>query len=79
MRRMRGDDRQPDSMFSDVSAEPRVSKDHPLRAIRAVVDDVLREMSREFDGLCDTVGRQSIPPERLLRGQLRQIPLLDSE
>ena len=51
MRRMRGDDRQPDSMFSYVFAEQRVLKDHPLRAIRAVVDDVLREMSREFDGL----------------------------
>ena len=33
MRRMRGDDRQPDSMFSYVSAEQRVPKDHPLRAI----------------------------------------------
>ena len=79
MRRMRGDDRQPDSMFSDVSAEPRVPKDHPLRAIRAVVDDVLREMSREFDGLYATVGRPSIPPERLLRAQLLQIDSIRSE
>jgi transposase len=60
-------------MFSYVSAEQRVPKDHPLRAIRAVVDDVLREMSREFDGLYATVGRLSIPPERLLRVQLLQI------
>jgi hypothetical protein len=73
MRRMRGDDRQPNSMFSYVSAEQRVPKDHPLRAIRAVVDDVLRGMSREFDGLYATVGRPSIPPERLLRAQLLQI------
>ncbi len=48
---MRGDDRQPDAMFSYVSAEQRVPPDHPLRAIRALVDDVLRDMSREFDGL----------------------------
>ena len=47
--------------------------DHPLRAIRAVVDDVLRNMSREFDGLYARVGRPSIPPERLLRAQLLQI------
>jgi transposase len=33
-----------------VSAEERVPKDHPLRAIRTLVDEVLREMSREFDG-----------------------------
>src|SRR3990170_2758669 len=70
---MRGDDRQPDAMFSYVSAEQRVPQDHPLRAIRALVDDVLRAMSREFDGLYARVGRPSIPPERLLRAQLLQI------
>src|SRR6476646_3116367 len=70
---MRGDDRQPDAMFSYVSAEQRVPKDHPLRAIRTLVDDVLRDMSREFDGLYAVTGRPSIPPERLLRAQLLQI------
>jgi len=34
---------------------------------------VLRDMSREFDGLYARVGRPSIPPERLLRAQLLQI------
>jgi transposase len=70
---MRGDDRQPDAMFSYVSAEQRVPQDHPLRAIRALVDAVLRDMSSEFDGLYARVGRPSIPPERLLRAQLLQI------
>jgi transposase len=60
-------------MFSYVSAEQRVPKEHPLRAIRALVDEVLRDMSREFDGLYARVGRPSIPPERLLRAQLLQI------
>lgn len=60
-------------MFSYVSAEQRVPKDHPLRAVRTLVDAVLREMSREFDGLYAVVGRPSIPPERLLRAQLLQI------
>jgi transposase len=73
MARMRGDDRQPDAMFSYVSAEQRVPQTHPLRAIRGLVDDVLREMSREFDGLYSRIGRPSIPPERLLRAQLLQI------
>jgi transposase len=70
---MRGDDEQPDSMFSYVSPEQRVPKDHPLRAIRQLVDEILREMSRDFDKLYASVGRPSIPPERLLRAQLLQI------
>ena len=60
-------------MFSYISAEQRVPSDHPFRAVRRLVDDVLREMSREFDGLYATVGRPSVPPERLLRAQLLQI------
>lgn len=70
---MRGDDRDPESMFSYVSPEQRIPKDHPLRAIRALVDDVLGDMSREFDGLYAAIGRPSVPPERLLRAQLLQI------
>src|SRR4029453_10184702 len=50
-----------------------IPKDHPLRAIRALVDDVLGDMSREFDGLYALTGRPSIPPERLLRALLLQI------
>lgn len=70
---MRGDDRQPTSMFSYVSAEDRVPADHPLRPIRALVDEILRDMSRDFDGLYARVGRPSIPPERSLRAQLLQL------
>jgi transposase len=70
---MRGDHREPDSMFSYVSPEQRIPKQHPLRAIRALVDAVLGDMSREFDRLYATTGRPSIPPERLLRAQLLQI------
>jgi transposase len=70
---MRGDDQQPDSMFSYVSPEQRVPKDHPLRAIRELVDDILHELSRDFDLLYAKAGRPSIPPERLLRVQLLQI------
>jgi transposase len=60
-------------MFSYVSAEERVPKDHPLRPIRTLVDEILRDMSRDFDGLYARVGRPSIPPERLLRAQLLQL------
>lgn len=57
MARTRGDDGQPDAMFSYLSAEPRVRADHPSQAIpRVGEDDPLRDMSREYDGLCAHVG-----------------------
>lgn len=70
---MRGDDAQPESMFSYVSTEQRIPPDHPLRAVRTLVDEILRDMSREFDGLYAKDGRPSVPPERLLRAQLLQV------
>jgi transposase len=73
MRSMRGDDREPDSMFRCVSTEQRIPKEHSLRAIRVLVDDVLRDMSCEFDRLYAAIGGPSVPPERLLRAQLLQI------
>jgi hypothetical protein len=41
-----------------------VRKDHPLHVIRAMVDEVLTQLSRQFDTLYDRVGRPSIPPEK---------------
>ena len=38
-------------MFSYLSPEERVRKDHPLRAVRAMTDEILREMSPVFDGM----------------------------
>jgi transposase len=70
---MRGDDQPPDSMFSYVIPEHRIPPDHPLRGIRHLVDEILREMSPDFAKLYAKVGRPSIPPERLLRAQLLQI------
>jgi transposase len=60
-------------MFSYVSAEERIPADHPLRAIRALVDEILRDMSRDFSRLYATTGRPSVPPEQLLRALLLQI------
>src|SRR5262249_10564066 len=67
---MRGDDQQQSGMFSYVSLEERVPQDHPLRAIRKSVDEVLRSMAKDFDGLYAKTGRPSVPPERLLRAVL---------
>ena len=60
-------------MFSYVAARAARAAGSAATAIRRLVDEVLRDMSREFDGLYARVGRLSIPPERLLRVQLLQI------
>ena len=70
---MRGDDRQQGAMFSYVSPEQRVPADHPLRPIRQMVDEVLKELSPRFDRMYAQMGRPSIAPEKLLRALLLQI------
>lgn len=46
---MRGADNQQSEMLSYVSPEMRVRKNHPLRAIRAKVDEVLMRLSPRLD------------------------------
>ena len=69
---MRGPDEQTAHMFSYVSPDARVRADHPLRAIRLMTDQVLRELSPRFDRMYSDMGRPSIPPEQLLRALLLQ-------
>jgi transposase len=70
---MRGNDRQQADMYSYLSPEERVREDHPLRRIRAMADQALKNMSERFDGMYAKTGRPSIPPEKLLRAQLIQM------
>jgi transposase len=70
---MRGDDQQQQAMFSYLSPEQRVPQDHPLRAIRSMVDEVLRDLSPTFDTIYAKEGRPSVPPEQLLRALLLQV------
>jgi transposase len=70
---MRGVDHQQSQIFSYLSPETRVRKDHPLRPIRLMVDEVLAQLSRRFDSMYASAGRPSIPPEKLLRAQLLQM------
>jgi transposase len=69
---MRGSDAVAGSLFSYVDLEKRVRADHPLRMIRGIVNATLAAMSAEFDALYAPDGRESIPPERLLRALLLQ-------
>src|SRR6516225_10529228 len=70
---MRGTDHEQSHVFSYLSPESRVRKDHPLRAIRTMVDEVLSRLSPQFDRMYASEGRPSIAPEKLLRAQVLQM------
>ena len=59
---MRGMDRQTGKLFSYASPESRlVPQDHPLRAIRLLVNAALDRLSRAFAELYSDAGRPSGP------------------
>jgi transposase len=70
---MRGADQKQGSIYSYVSMERRIRKDHPLRKIRELVDGALGRMERELDAMYARRGRPSVAPERLLRAQLLMV------
>jgi transposase len=70
---MRGDDQQQSGVFSYITAEERVPQTHPLRAMRKMVDEALKELSPRFAELYAKRGRPSIAPEKLLRALLLQV------
>ncbi len=70
---MRGFDSKSEALFTYVTPESFVPKDHPLRAIRKMADEALTGMDKLFDSMYATTGRSSIPPEKLLKAQLLMI------
>jgi transposase len=60
------------NMFSLLSPESVVPRNHPLRAIRKLLDAALRDLSPLFDEMYAEMGRPSIPPERLLKAKVLQ-------
>ena len=69
---MRGQDGRIGSLFSYMDLEQRIRSDHPLRTIRALVDEALSSLNGRFGELYSEIGRPSIPPEQLLRAMLLQ-------
>ena len=69
---MRGEDEKQTEMFSYVSIEARVPREHPLRHIRSMMDRALEQLWAHFAALYSRTGRPSIAPERLLRALLLQ-------
>ena len=69
---MRGVDVTQESMFSYMTVSKFVPPEHPLRPIREIVNMALREMDETFAAMYADTGRDSIPPEQLLRGLILQ-------
>lgn len=67
---MRGSNERQVSMLLDVTTESLVPQNHPIRRIRVVVDDLLRELSPVLTAMYAQRGRPSIPPEQLLKATL---------
>jgi len=67
---MRGDEAKQGFMFSYVSPETRVPKNHPLRQVKSLAEEALKKLSPIFDKMYSHTGRPSIPPETLLKSQL---------
>ena len=70
---MRGEDIIQESLFTTVHLDAFVPSDHPLRPIRRLIDQAMARLNWLFDGIYADGGRQSIPPERLIRAQLLQV------
>lgn len=69
---MRGGDVTQESMFSYMTVSKFVPPEHPLRAIREIVNTALRAMDETFAAMYADSGRDSIAPEQLLRGLILQ-------
>jgi transposase len=70
---MRAEDQQQQAMFSYISPEARVAKNHPLRPIRIMLDKPLDDLAPLFKEMYSHTRRTSIPPEQLQRALLRQV------
>ena len=67
---MRGETERQANIFLAVTPDTFVPEDHPLRRIKALVDECLQQLSPRFEAMYAKGGRPSIPPEHLLKGSL---------
>jgi transposase len=67
---MRGKPEQQLAMLTSLSTEDLIPKDHPIRRIRKVVDEVLVELDSDFEAMYSRIGRPSVPPEQLLKATI---------
>lgn len=67
---MRGEEKKQTSMLVLRSPEDFVPKQHPIRRIKKMADEILRSLSPMLQGMYAEGGRPSIPPERLLKATI---------
>lgn len=72
MATMRGKSTSQTSFVSLIDVEALIAPNHPIRRIKALVDEVLRGMDTHFDEMYQESGRPSIPPETLLKAKVLQ-------
>ena len=70
---MRGADITQESLFTTVHLETFVPANHPMRPIRDLFNQAMKRINWLLDGAYSEYGRESIPPEHLLRAQLLQV------
>ncbi|MDO6681199.1 transposase [Oceanobacter sp. 5_MG-2023] len=70
---MRGADITQEPLFTTIRLDERVPDDHPLRSIKTLFDQALTHIDWKLSLIYSERGRESIPPERLLRALLLQI------
>src|ERR1700743_3156731 len=69
---MRGQRPTQSSFVSFIDVEKLIAADHPIRAIKRLCDEVLKEMDGHFEEIYAKEGAPSIPPETLLKGKVLQ-------
>ena len=69
---MRGADVTQEGLFVVKQTSDYVPAEHPLIAIREILNPALRDMDRLFESMYEERGRYSVPPEWLLRGLVLQ-------
>lgn len=69
---MRGTQNLQADLYTLISPESLVPREHPLRRIKPLLDRVLGDLSSLFDEMYAQTGRPSIPPERLLKAKVLQ-------
>lgn len=70
---MRGADIIQENLFSTVHLDTFVPQNHPLRPLRELFNQAMKRIDWLLDSAYAEGGRESIPPERLLRAQLLQV------
>ena len=67
---MRGTTDPQTTMLSTLTPDSMIPPDHPIRRIKKVVETVLADLDPEFDAMYAATGRQSVPPEQLLKASV---------